>query len=142
VTTIALAGLALGMRVAGQEGAAQVTEELLNPVKGKIVKGTFAISFVGAHLAWGEARGRKCRMLIDGQVGPEYDGISFVVFSPDGKRLAYAATRGREGFVVVDGKEGPKYPGLALGSEPTFRPDGSVEYVAAKDDGFYRVVQR
>jgi len=51
--------------------------------------------------------------VIDGQEGPEYDGISYCVFSPDSKRVACVVLKGRKWCVVIDGKEGPEYNGIS-----------------------------
>jgi WD40 repeat protein len=44
------------------------------------------------------------QVVIDGQTGPTYDKVMYMLFSPDGKRTAYAAQAGGTFTAVVDGK--------------------------------------
>lgn len=71
--------------------------------------------------------------MVDGQEGPEYEGICQVGigFSPDGKHVAYIANRGDRQFVVLDGQENGAYEGIGVG--PLFGGDsGRVAYSAQK----------
>lgn len=76
------------------------------------------------HLAYIGWQGRKRMAVVDGRRGPEFDAITDLVFSPDGRRLAYeAAWLHREDaskpdtwFVVVDDEPKPEYDGLLRGS--------------------------
>ena len=72
-------------------------------------------------------------MLVDGQAGPEYDGVGdgSLLFSPDSKRVAYQAQNGGKSWMVVDGqKVGTDYD---QASGLIFSPDGNrVAYVAQK----------
>ena len=77
-------------------------------------------------------------MVVDGQAGPKYDGISRPIFSPDGKRVGYGAQKGAKWLVVVDGQAGPEYEWIAKGG-PTFHADGTLEFLAVKSGGQYRV---
>lgn len=80
-------------------------------------------------------------MVIDGQAGPEYDGIGTPVFSPDSKRVAYLAVKDKKCLVVIDGQAGPEY-GMIVKGGPTFQADGTLEYLAIKSSGLYRVKHR
>jgi len=71
--------------------------------------------------------GDKHCVVVDGQVGKQYDGIVHLTFSPNSQWTAYTARLGDKHFVVVDGQEGRQY---AIG-EPIFSPDSQrVAYVA------------
>ncbi len=52
------------------------------------------------------------------QVGPKYDGIQQMSYSPYGRRLSYVASHDHHAFVCLNGKE------LGEGRCPTFSPDG------------------
>jgi hypothetical protein len=67
--------------------------------------------------------------VVNGTEGKQYDGVSGLIFSPDGKRMAYVATLGKKMLAVVDGTEGNQYDGI---SGLVFSPDGTqVAYVAS-----------
>jgi len=88
----------------------------------------------GCHIAFVAQKGDKQLVVVDGELGPEFDGIDerSLVFSPDGKRMAYVARKGDKWLVVVDGKTGPAFDGI---SQPVFSPDGKrIAYAAQKGD--------
>jgi hypothetical protein len=62
------------------------------------------------------------------------------MFSADSKRVAYAVRKGDQWLVVVDGQAGPEYGKIMCG--PVFRPDGAVEYLAAKTEEGRQVLYR
>lgn len=105
-----------------------------------------AFSPDGNHVAYPLRVGQKWRMVIDGQVGPEYDGIAhslsasgnsqLAVFSPDSKRVAYFATRKEKRFVVLDGQPGPEYDDGEVAVPLLFSPDSKhVAYAALRAIG-------
>jgi hypothetical protein len=51
----------------------------------------------------------KWQVVVDGQPGPEYDQVIWVVLSADGKHVAYIAETGGKQQVVLDGQVGPPY---------------------------------
>jgi roadblock/LC7 domain-containing protein len=91
-------------------------------------------------------KGDKQLVVVDGQPGPEYDGIRNLVFSPDGKTVAYAAVKGDKWFVVVDGQPGPEYDQDDVWVAQTvtvpivFSPDGKRVAYAARKGGMGFVV--
>jgi len=117
----------------------KVEEVSLGPVPSNILGGTSSND--GCHVAMVVAKGGKQFVVIDGQAGPEYDGI-FVntpVFSPDGKRVAYGARTADKWRVVVDGQAGPEYEGIGGGSL-LFSPDGKRVAYAAQKGGKWCVI--
>ncbi len=68
--------------------------------------------------------------VIDGAVGPTFDRLWPLQFSPDGKRTAYVAQRGEQQVVILDGKEHASIISLCSQGFPgwpalTFSPDGT-----------------
>ncbi|HOR68771.1 MAG TPA: hypothetical protein PKX48_13715, partial [Planctomycetota bacterium] len=90
------------------------------------------------YVAW---KGPKEVLVVDGNPGPECDGIlqEPLVFSPDGKRLAYGAWKGSKRVVVVDGKLGPEYDDIGKESL-VFSPDGKRLAYSAKKGSKWVVV--
>src|SRR5262249_11605562 len=69
--------------------------------------------------------------VVDGGVGPAYDDIGPLVFSPDGRRMAYRVKQEKVCGVVVDGREMWRPGDRGLG-DPIFSPDSRrVAYLAA-----------
>jgi len=66
----------------------------------------------GLHLLEPLDLGGKKVVLVDGRTGPEYDDITDIAISADGRRTVYAARRGEKSVAVVDGQEGPEYDDL------------------------------
>jgi WD40 repeat protein len=77
--------------------------------------------------------GDKKYVVVDGKQGKQYDNITELKFSPNGKRFAYAAWSGGiqtigTMFAVIDGKEQKNYRWVM---DITFSPDGErVAYSA------------
>ena len=57
-------------------------------------------------------KGTNWLAVVDGQAGPEYDGVGSLIFSADGKRVGYAAKKEKQVVAVVDGQEGPEHDGV------------------------------
>ena len=66
------------------------------------------------------------------KMGPTYDAIGSLVWSPDRKRLAYSARRGNRWHVVLDGTPGPGYEWV---NWLAFSPDGRRFVYGATKDG-------
>ena len=96
------------------------------------------------HVAYGARKGNKWFVVVDGQEGKQYDGLTSgtPIFSPDNKRVAYGAMTEKKWFVVVDGQEGKQYDGIVKGSIIKFNPDGSIYYLAIKGNGTYLVTSQ
>jgi WD40 repeat protein len=107
-------------------------------IPGSFFNLTKSATINGCRIAWAERRGAKWAVVIDGQVGPEYNGIGDIVLSPDGKYVAYGAKRNKwfvnKWFVVIDGQAGPEYDGIG---NIVFGPDGKhVAYGARRNKRF------
>jgi uncharacterized repeat protein (TIGR03803 family) len=83
-------------------------------------------------------------MIVDGQVGPQYEMFQPAVFSADGNHVAYLAMSGRRKWVaVIDGQAGPEFDQV---SSLVFSPDGKHVVYTATDatvgvsSGSYAVV--
>jgi len=83
------------------------------------------------HVAYVMPRGQKQCVVVDGQVGAEYDEIcKGPIFSPYSNRVAYIAKKGKKSLVVVDGQPGAEYYNAINGDSLIFSPDGKrVAYV-------------
>jgi hypothetical protein len=84
--------------------------------------GAVAFSPDGRRLALTALAGRQWNVVVDGKIGPAYEGVgSMLLFSPDSKRLAVAAGRAGQQFLAVDGKESAP---VDVVGPTTFSPDG------------------
>jgi WD40-like Beta Propeller Repeat len=108
------------------------------------------------HVAYRARRGKTAVMVLDGVEtapyplarrapfgdGPTENFGSLPVFSPDSRHLAFVVEQGRypkgQAFVVLDGRAGPRYSQLLNWRGPTFRPDGSLEYLAMRGNVLFR----
>ncbi len=70
-------------------------------------------------------------IVINGEVGPEFENVEHPCFSPDGRRFIYKAREDGKEFVIIDGKKGEKFDRVDV---PIFSPDGRrIAYIAGKD---------
>lgn len=105
------------------------------------------------RVAYGAAKGSKWVAIVDGTEGTHYEGIAkgSLAFSPDSEHVAYLAFKQSEKLgrflhaparmkhlVVLDGHEGPLYDKIVKGG-PAFHQNGTLEYLAEKEGGLYRV---
>jgi hypothetical protein len=102
------------------------------------------ISPDGRHVSFviskrGESGKNASHVVVDGRESPEYFRVTKLFFSADSQHSAYVAWEdGSKQFVVIDGFKGPVCE-VILGSQYEqpgaiqFRPDGSLDYYAAKD---------
>jgi hypothetical protein len=91
-------------------------------------------------VAYTAKRGEKWLAMVDGLPGPEFDVVSTLVFSPDGKRVAYGARSSPKQFMVVDG-QAMEFDGVFAGFQ-TFDEDGTLVYLAILGRELYRVTSR
>lgn len=113
----------------------------------------------GTRMVYAAKKGLKWSAVLDGQEDSTHNVAGWFIFSPDSRRLVYVTMEEHrevvidgQGWwpfsvvtypsyrVVVDGCPGPRYDFLDCG--PVFREDGTVEYVASRDETVYRVTVR
>ena len=118
--------------------AGPATIEDLGPLPATVVGR--AMSSDGRRIALACQEDQKFWVSVDGQDGPEYDGINkdSLAFSPDGKRVAYVAKKREQWVMVADGQAGEGFASL---SGPIFSPDGKrLAYLASRAGGQAAVV--
>jgi hypothetical protein len=110
----------------------------------------FAFSPNSRHLAYAahEAGGQLC-VVVDGVAGPKLSSCLKFTFSPDTQHFAYIAWADQKSIVVLDNKPIRTIQVLDDGrtgwTNPnsfTFREDGSLQYLAVRDNRIYRVSER
>ena len=80
---------------------------------------------------------RRYCVVLDGERGPEYERVSELTFSPDGKRFACVAEKAGRRCIVLDGKEGSWEDDLCC---PTFSPDGRALACSVRKDSSWFMV--
>jgi uncharacterized repeat protein (TIGR03803 family) len=109
------------------------------------------ISPDGRHVMYviskrGESGKNASHVVVDGRESPGYFRVTKLLFSPDSQHSAHVAwADGSRQFVVIDGFMGPVFDAIVgIPSDPAgaiqFRPDGSLDYYAAKDGKLAHVV--
>ncbi|MEA3401495.1 MAG: hypothetical protein U9R79_09680 [Armatimonadota bacterium] len=84
---------------------------------------------------------RRLGRSLDGEIGPEFDGVSGPHFSADGQRFAYFAGRNtaedaKKWVVIVDGVPGPEFDAIrAVGPLPLSLADGHFVGTVFSADG-------
>lgn len=63
----------------------------------------------GSQLALVVKQGGKEAVMLNGRLGPFYEKISFMIFSPNSLRFAYGVKSNYHEFIVLDGLEGKVY---------------------------------
>lgn len=63
----------------------------------------------GLKLAIVVKKGGQEAVMLNGELGPFYESISFMLFSPNSQRFAYGVKNDYQQFVVLDDKEGKIY---------------------------------
>jgi len=117
--------------------------------------GGLAFSPDGQHLAYvmqvENPSEPYATVVVDGKEGIHHRSreetiIRWPFFSPDSKHVAYAIGQGladeRDERVILDGQKGPFFDAIYQcpdGTGPVFLGDGALEYLAWKDNAFYRI---
>jgi hypothetical protein len=89
------------------------------------------VSRDGKRVAWRDRTAKHWVVKVNGDpMGPEFEEIEWILFSPDGKRVAYRAKQERSWVAVLDGKPGSPYQEIGA---IRFSPDNQrVAYAAKK----------
>lgn len=117
--------------------AAVVFDGKRGKVERDIIENSLAISPDGKHYGYAVEDFNKHYVVLDGQKGKEYAGVTGPVYSPDSKRVGYLAAANGKVFSVVDGREGKAYDDRG---RPVFSPDGKSATYWAEDGGKQFVV--
>ena len=142
------------------EGQAVVVGEHAGPLFPQVL-GPLIFSGDSKRLAYVAKRSSGYAMIVDGlmtmpsefrSIGARYaEGdaergvcgeIKAAAFSADGRHLAYKASQNWYGgeHLIINHQAGPRYRWLS-NNPPRIAADGSVEYLAIKPDGLYRVTR-
>jgi hypothetical protein len=108
-----------GQSGAGALPALGATFEVTPLAPASTLQNVVAVSDDGTRAAGVVAKGSRFAVMVDGQVGPVFDGIQAgvgstgyqppVAFGPAGRSVAYVAKRDGKAIAVVNGKEGPPF---------------------------------
>jgi len=91
---------------------------------------------VVAHRLW-QVKGKRCRVVVNGREGPEFDGVGQPFLSADGAVVAYRAERNDEYFIRVGDRDGPAFEFV---TDPAVSADGSTVAYAASQEGRWFLV--
>ena len=115
----------------------QLREDKLGSIA-NMVENSLVISPDGARVACVIKNGEKQVVVIDGNAGKEYDGITAVCFSPDSQHVAFTAKSGGKFLAVDDGQEGKEYDEIGT---MAFSPNGRrFAYAAMRERQWVVVV--
>lgn len=127
---------------------AVVTDGQVGPWYEYVHCGIIEFSPDGRHVAYVAQRDDKWEAVVDGQPGKSYDRFLWgrmVIFSSDSQHFAYAVQDAPQpdearsaDRAVMDRQEGPAYD-VICGGPPEFNADGSLEYLAVRQNVLYRV---
>ncbi len=108
------------------------------------IKESWKVSPDSKRVAYVAEGGDKRFVVVDGEEGKQYDGISNLIFSPDSKRVAYVAKAYDKDFMVVDGEEGKQCDVIVSvgGGKIIFDSFDSFHYLAMKGRGVYLIEGR
>lgn len=86
--------------------------------------------------------GQSSAVVVNGRVGPAYDGVAQLGFSDDGRHIAYLARRGPLAFPVIDGVEHPGTFDAVADLVLAGRSDGTrrVGFLGRRGDHWHAVV--
>jgi len=98
------------------------------------------VSRDGKRVAWRERTAKRWVVQVNGDpMGPEFEEIEGILFSPDSKRVAYRAKQAKNWVAVVDGKPGSPYGEIGA---IRFSPDSQrVAYAAKKGKKWLTVLE-
>ncbi len=84
----------------------------------------------GKRMAYAAFADGGCRVVVDGEAGPKFEGCLGIEFSPDGRRVAYVAVQQGLQVLVQDHRAGRAYEDVG---SPLMSRDGSLLAYGARD---------
>ena len=119
------------------EGWQVVLEDVPSAFFEAVMQGSITFSPDGCRLAFVVADGNQFRVVINGALGPLYEGIGALRFGPDGKRLAYVVRKGTQQYLALDDRLlGP----FNLIADFTLGPNGQLGMLVRSDNGWRAMV--
>jgi len=115
-----------------------VSDGRVGPEFRELMAGSLRYSPDGQRLAYIGQRGRRSvHAVIDGEVGPAFEGIAALVFSDDGRHVGYIGRWEKGERLVLDGEPGESYDEV---SEFAFGVGDRLTFLARDPDGWFAVV--
>lgn len=104
----------------GSQPAVDNKDQIVNQIKASVYfivpvdqKNFEPLSFTaapdGRSFAYVLKNGNQASVVLNGQAGPLYDAVTFMIFSPDGRRFAYGVKINGQEKIVLDGLAGQTY---------------------------------
>jgi WD40 repeat protein len=104
-----------------------------------ITKDNILCSPNGERTAFAALVDGKARVVVDNNLGPEFEDTGKIVFSPDSKRTCYSHKRGDKWYIMMDGEEAGPYDEVS--SDKWFSPDSQKRaFWARKGNKYFMVV--
>jgi hypothetical protein len=97
-----------------------IDDEFGDPFE-SLFEGSLRFDSTSRRLAFAAERAGRVMAVIDGRIGPSYDGVSAIQFSPGGGSVGYIARDGEGAHLVVDGSVRGDHETI---SEFRFSPSG------------------
>lgn len=105
----------------------------------KIGRGTPKFNITSDRMAYTAYDGKHWHVVINGTVGPGFDGLTRLAFSPDGKHFAYVVNYMKDAMIVINNKKGPRYDHV---EEIKFSPDSRNFIFNVYDNGGWYLVDK
>ena len=119
------------------EGWQVVLEDVPSAFFESVMQGSITFSPDGCRLAFVVAEGNQSRVVINGKLGPLYEGIGALRFGLESKRLAYIVRKGTHQYLALDDRLlGP----FNLIADFTLGPNGQLGMLVRSDDGWRAVI--
>jgi hypothetical protein len=102
-----------------------------------LLAGSLQFSQDGRHVAYAAEDQRGVHVVVDGRLGPPFEGVGRLALSADGTRVAYAARRGQFAYAVINGEVGPRYDELG---ELVLGANGRFAYLGRRGRSWHAVL--
>ena len=122
---------------ADSEGWRVIRESTQSSPFESVMQGSLTFSPDGNCLAFVIAEGNQFRVVINGELGPLYEGIGTLRFGPDGERFAYIVRNSTQQYLVLDDRLlGP----FNLIADFTLGQKGRLGMLVRDDDGWCAII--